>query len=111
MPGNKLITALMIVLLLTAGSVQAGGSAANGRALAVNCVACHGEDGLGDEEIPAIAGMDAAKLARELADFKSGARVDEDEIMAENAVDLSEQDMADLATYYATLPGRLNEAL
>ena len=111
MPGKKLMIAVMFILLLTAGSVQAGGNAANGKALSGNCVACHGDDGLGDEDIPAIAGMDAAKLARELADFKSGARVDEGEIMIENAVDLSEQDMADLAAYYATLPGRQDETL
>ncbi len=47
--------------------------------------------------------MDAAEHAKKLADLKSGAIESED--MADYAADLSEQDMADLAAYYATLPG------
>jgi cytochrome c553 len=69
--------------------------------LAADCSYCHGEDGKGDEEIPAIAGMDAAKLAKLLADFKSGA-VESD--MVDFVGDISEQDMADIAAYYASLP-------
>ena len=100
---NLLIT-LMFVLMFGFGTAQAGGDVANGEELAVDCGDCHGEDGLGDEDIPAIAGMDAAKHLKELMDFKSGARVDEEEDMIDSVEDLSEQDMADLAAYYATLP-------
>ena len=103
---RKLIIAMMFMLMLAAGSVQAGGDAARGQELAVDCADCHGDDGLGDEDVPAIAGMDAAKHAKELADFKSGARPDEDENMIDTVEDLSEQDMADLAAYFATLPGK-----
>ena len=106
MLSRKLIIAMMFVLMLAAGSVQAGGDAARGQELAVDCADCHGDDGLGDEDIPTIAGMDAAKHAKELADFKSGARPDEDENMIDSVEDLSEQDMADLAAYFATLPGK-----
>ena len=103
---KRLIFALMFILMLAAGSAQAGGDAAKGAELAVDCADCHGDDGLGDEDIPAIAGMDAAKQAKELADFKSGARPDEDENMIDSVADLSEQDMADIAAYFATLPGK-----
>jgi cytochrome c553 len=99
---KKLIIAMMFILMLAAGSVQAGGDAARGAELAVDCADCHGDDGKGDEDVPAIAGMDAAKHAKALADFKSGAVESED--MIDYAEDLSEQDMADLAAYYATLP-------
>jgi cytochrome c553 len=99
---KKLIIAMMFVLMLAAGSVQAGGDAARGAELAVDCADCHGDDGKGDEDVPAIAGMDAAKHAKALADFKSGAVESED--MIDYAEDLSEQDMADIAAYYATLP-------
>jgi cytochrome c553 len=99
---KKLIIAMMFVLMLAAGSVQAGGDAARGAELAVDCADCHGDDGKGDEDVPAIAGMDAAEHAKALADFKSGAVESED--MIDYAEDLSEQDMADLAAYYATLP-------
>ena len=102
---KKLIIAMMFILMLAAGSVQAGGDAAKGQELAVDCADCHGDDGMGDEDIPTIAGMDAAEHAKALADFKSGAREDEEENMIDSVADLSEQDMADLAAYYATLPG------
>ena len=102
MLNRKLIIAMMFVLMLAAGGVQAGGDAARGAELAVDCVDCHGDDGKGDEDVPGIAGKDAAEHAQMLADFKSGAVESE---MADYVGDLSEQDMADLAAYYATLPG------
>ena len=106
MLSKKLTIAMMPILMLAAGGVQAGGDAANGEALAADCADCHGDDGMGDEDFPGIAGMDAAKHAKALADFKSGARPDEDEMMVDAVADLSEQDMADIAAYYATLPGK-----
>lgn len=99
---RKLIIAMMFVLMLAAGGAQAGGDAARGAELAADCADCHGDDGKGDEEVPGIAGMDAAKHAKLLADFQSGAVESE---MADYVADLSEQDMADLAAYYATLDG------
>ena len=105
MLSKNFLMAMMFALMLAAGGVQAGGDAANGAELAVDCADCHGDDGLGDEDVPAIAGMDAAEHVKALADFKSGARPDEEENMVDSVADLSEQDMADLAAYYATLPG------
>lgn len=104
---KRLLIALMFILMLAAGGVQAGGDVARGETLAEDCADCHGDDGLGDpdDDIPAIAGMDAAEQLKELMDFKSGAREDETEDMLDSVEDLSEQDMADLAAYYATLAG------
>ena len=98
---KKLLIAMMFILMLAAGGVQAGGDAARGAELASDCADCHGDDGKGDEDVPAIAGMDAAEHAKKLADYKSGAVESE---MADYVGDLSEQDMTDLAAYYATLP-------
>jgi len=100
---RKLLIALMFILMLATGGVQAGGDAARGAELATDCADCHGDDGMGDEDIPAIAGMDTAEHAKLLADYKSGALEGE---MADYVGDLSEQDMIDLAAYYATLPGQ-----
>jgi len=105
MLSNKLIIAMMFILMLAAGGVQAGGDAARGQELAVDCADCHGDDGFGDEDVPAIAGMDAADQLKELLAFKSGERVDEEEDMVDSVEDLSEQDMADLAAYFSSLPG------
>lgn len=104
---RKILIALMFILMLAAGGVQAGGDVARGEELAVDCADCHADDGMGDpdENIPAIAGMDAADQLKELMAFKSGEREDEEEDMIDSVEDLSEQDMADLAAYFSTLPG------
>ena len=100
---TRLLIAAMFIMLLTAGTVQAGGDAANGQALSEDCAGCHGDDGKGDDETPALAGMDKAAHVAALKGYASGEREDESGMMADYAVDLSEQDMADLAAYYATL--------
>ncbi len=100
---RKLIFAVMFVLTLAAGAVYAGGDAARGLELSEDCVDCHGDNGKGDEDTPAIAGLDAAKHVELLKGYQSGEIEDEDEMMLDYVADLSDQDMADLAAYYATL--------
>ena len=100
---KKMIIAVMFILLLVSGGVLAGGDAARGAELAVDCADCHGEDGRGDDDMSGLAGLDEAYHIAQLMAFKSGARVDEDEMMPDFVADLSEQDMADIAAYYATL--------
>jgi len=104
MLSKKLMIAMLFILMLAVGGVQAGGDVARGQELAVDCADCHGDNGLGDEDVPPIAGMDAADQLKELMAFKSGERVDEEEDMVDTVEDLSEQDMADLAAYFSTLP-------
>ena len=101
---QKLIFTVPLILLLAAGTIQAGGDPARGAELALDCADCHGDDGLGDEDSPAIAGLEENSLVAELKAFKSGERVDEDEMMIDYVEDLSDQDMADLAAYYSSLP-------
>ncbi|MDX2417334.1 MAG: c-type cytochrome [Xanthomonadales bacterium] len=102
---NKiLIIAVMFFLMLLAGSTQAGGDAARGAELAQECADCHGQDGKGDEDIPGIAGLDAATHVKFLKAFKSGERSSEDDVMQEYSADLTDQEMADVAAYYASLP-------
>lgn len=98
MLSKKLMIVVMFVLMGIAGGVQAGGDAAHGAELAADagCDDCHGSDA------PDLAGMDEGAHVQALQDFKSGARVDEDEMMPMYAEELSDQDMADLAAYYAS---------
>jgi len=103
MLNKKLLFATMFGLMLVAGSVLAEGNVEHGKELSADCSDCHGDAGLGDEEVPAIAGMDAAAHAKMLHDFKSGA-VDSE--MNDYVGDLSDQDILDLAAYYATLPAK-----
>jgi cytochrome c553 len=100
---TRLIFALVSVLMLAAGTAQAGGDAARGAELAVDCADCHGEDGMGDEDNPKLAGMDEADHIAALKAFAPGERVDELEMMGDIASELSEQDMADLAAHYKSL--------
>ena len=101
---NRILIAAMFVLMMAAGPVLAGGDAARGQELAADCADCHGDDGKGDGgETPAIAGMDEAAHVAALAAYKSGERPDESGMMAMYAEELSEQDMADLAAYFATM--------
>jgi cytochrome c553 len=99
----KAIIALLI-LMLTAAPAMAGGDAARGESLSADCAMCHGDNGEGDgDEMPAIAGMDEAAHVAALKAYASGERDDPSGMMADYAADLSEQDMADLAAYYAAL--------
>ncbi len=67
---------------------------------AATCVACHGTDGISVMEIyPTLAGQHEDYLARALHEYKSGAR--KNAIMAGFVAQLSEQDIAELADYYA----------
>jgi cytochrome c553 len=101
---RKLIFTAIVALVLPAVAVQAGGDAAHGKELAVDCADCHGEDGKGDDVSPKLTGLEKAYFVEQLQAFKSGARQDEDDTMLMYTEDLSEQDMADLAAYYASLP-------
>ncbi len=105
MISSRLIFATVFVLMASTGAVQAGGDVARGQQLSIDCADCHGEDGKGDDEMPQLAGLEEAYHVDQLKAFKSGERTDEDEMMLMYTEELSEQDMADLAAYYATLEG------
>ena len=100
---RKLIVAMMFVLLMATSAVQAGGDSARGEELRGDCSDCHGEDGLGDEEYPGLAGLDEAYLFEQMKLIQAGERSEEAEMMLWFFEELDEQDMADLAAYYASL--------
>jgi cytochrome c553 len=82
-------------------------SIGRGATLAQRCAICHGPTGISRADSPNLAGQYAAVVYKQLHDFKSGARVNA--VMGPFAVNMSEQDMLDLAAYYAYLP-RLPES-
>jgi sulfide dehydrogenase cytochrome subunit len=105
MLSKKLIFAAAFLLSLPFATVQAGGDPVRGEELSVDCADCHGEDGMGDEDSPKIAGLDEMEHFALLKGYQSGEIEDEDEDMVDWVEDLTDQDMADLAAYYATLDG------
>jgi len=71
-----------------------------GKEKAMMCSACHGFDGNSSVSLyPSLAGQGANYIAKQLADFKTGTRVDP--IMAGMVAALSSEDMANLGTYFA----------
>lgn len=99
MKKTGLVVAAAILALGLAGTAQAAGDAAAGEAKAKGCVGCHGADGKGKGNNPPIAGKDEASFVKAMADYKSGAK--KHSMMNMLAKKLNDQDMADLAAYYA----------
>lgn len=67
------------------------------------CFQCHGQNGEGDAAaaFPRLTGQSYGYLVKSLLDYASGAR--ENEIMSPIAEALTEQEMQDVAAYYASL--------
>jgi cytochrome c553 len=100
----KKMTAVLLSMVLAgaSGAVMAGGNAAAGKAKAVTCQGCHGAKGVSANPMwPNLAGQKEAYLAKQLRDFKSGAR--KDPTMSAMAKPLSDADIANLAAYYSSL--------
>ena len=98
----KLTFTVLFALLLTTTIAYAAGDAARGSELRVECIDCHGQDGMGDDEYPKIAGLDEAYIFEQLMAFKTGKRPNRAEMILWTIEDLEEQDLADLAAYYAS---------
>ncbi len=83
-------------------AVAVSGNAAEGAKKHDVCAGCHGEQGLSENDIwPNLAGQNAAYLARILGAYKSGDQ--QDVAMTPIAQGLSDEDVQDLAAYYASL--------
>jgi len=111
----KLPAALPAILLTTFAamglhtSAQAEGNATTGQTKAATCVACHGVDGNSvNPEWPSLAGQHSQYIVKQLKAFKGGAR--KSDTMAPMAMGLSEQDMEDVAAYFASQTARGLEA-
>jgi cytochrome c553 len=82
---------------LVEGSIEAG------KDKSITCAACHGPEGNSVNPLwPNIAGQGAPYIVAQLKAFKEGLR--ENQLMTSQAMMLSDEDMADLAVYYESLP-------
>jgi cytochrome c553 len=88
-------------ILLTISVAQAAGDPAAGKAKAVACAACHGANGQGVPPNPALVGRSEDEMLQAMKDYKSGKRANA--VMKGMTAALSDQDMANLAAYYASL--------
>jgi len=71
-----------------------------GKSKSALCAGCHGADGNSPNAVwPSLAGQHASYLVKQLENFKSGERADP--IMQGMAATLSEEDIQNVAAYYA----------
>ncbi len=89
-------------LLLTYGSAQAAGDIDAGKSKSSSCAGCHGADGKGKSPNPPIAGMEEGEFSEQMNGYKSGTI--KHMMMNMLAKKLSDEDIANLAAYYASLP-------
>lgn len=107
---NKIITSASLAICLASAATSAAedaaaaaeGDAAAGQAKSASCVACHGQNGNSiNPAWPKIGGQHARYIAKELRDLKAG-KGRSNALMAPIVAGLDEQDMQDLAAYFAT---------
>ena len=98
------------LLLLLAGALWlawpraaiAEGNAQTGAAKAAVCAACHGQNGISSNPLwPNLAGQQQTYLENQIKAFRDGARTDVS--MQPFVANLTDEDVADLAAYYAGL--------
>lgn len=92
---------LLLCLLASAAVAQVQGDAAKGKPIVDSvCLACHGADGNSvAPTFPRLAGQTPEYLLKQLQDYKKNKR--QHEIMSPNVTNLSDEDMANLALYFA----------
>jgi len=105
---NKLLISLLVTLGIT-GVAHAAGDAAQGKQKVAVCGACHGADGNSlAPNFPKLAGQNENYLFKQLKDIKAGDRTVVEMTGMLNS--LSEQDLADIAAYFAGQTVQIGQA-
>ena len=104
----KTVAALSVAAVFVASGAAAADRNA-GRHVALRCQACHGLDGLSKlPGAPDLIGQTAAYLVQALQAYRSGTR--KNVVMSIAARDLSDDDIRDVAGYYAAIPNEAKPA-
>jgi len=103
---KKMFAALGLCFLIAGSALADGlveGDAEKGKDKAVTCGACHGGDGNSVNPVwPSLAGQHATYFVEQLQAFKDGTR--NEPLMLGQVMMLSDEDMRNLAVYYADMP-------
>ena len=97
----RILSIIGTTSLLAISVAQGAGDPAAGKAKAAVCAGCHGANGQGVSPNPGLKGRSEDELLQAMKDYKSGKRANA--VMKSMTVGLSDQDMANLAAYYASL--------
>ena len=96
------------IALAVAAPAYAAGDAAKGRVKAITCMGCHGIPGYHNAypnyPVPRVGGQHPEYIVIALKAYKSGQRGHK--TMQAQAASLSEQDMRDIAAYFASAGGQ-----
>ncbi len=100
----------LLGLAMVSGAALAAGDPAAGKMQAIVCAACHGQDGATgiDPTYPNLAGQNEAYLYKQLQMIASNER--QILLMTGQLIGKTDQNLRDLAAYYASLPGKVGEA-
>ena len=101
---RALLIATVAAFVGAAFAAQAAGDPAAGKAKAKACAACHGANGEGVKPNPQLAGKSEDEIVQAMKDYKSGKRANP--VMKSMATPLSDQDLANLGAYYASLKAK-----
>ncbi|ABU72168.1 c-type cytochrome [Vibrio campbellii] len=102
---KKTIMGAMMALTMLSGQALAAGDVAAGQAKAGVCAACHGADGIAViPGYPNLKGQNEQYIASSIKAYKAGQRTGGlAPVMQAQANLLSDDDIANLAAYYASL--------
>ena len=102
---KKTIMGAMMALTMLSGQALAAGDVAAGQAKAGVCGACHGADGIAViPGYPNLKGQNEQYIASSIKAYKAGQRTGGlAPVMQAQANLLSDEDIANLAAYYASL--------
>lgn len=97
---------LLMSLLMTFGtSVFAAGNVENGKIISYTCTGCHGiklyMNAVPSYHVPRLGGQNEAYIVSALKAYRAGER--SHETMQVQAGSLSDQDIADISAYFASL--------
>lgn len=114
---NKVLVSLLLTLGIT-GMAHAAGDAEAGQSKVAVCGACHGADGNSVmPNFPKLAGQGERYLLKQLKDIKAGSTPGAPEGVGRKVVEMtgmldpySEQDLADIAAYFASQKGSVGMA-
>jgi len=100
MKKNLLALSLALAFTSTSGILHAEGNISAGKEKAVACVSCHGDNGNSIvSAFPKLAQQHSSYLMKQLKAFKKGTR--NNPMMSSIAMGLTDEDMVDIAAYYA----------
>jgi cytochrome c553 len=100
MKKNLLALSLALAFTSTSGILHAEGNISSGKEKAAACVSCHGDNGNSVvSSFPKLAQQHSSYLIKQLKAFKSGTR--QNPMMSSIAMGLTDEDMIDIAAYYA----------